>query len=1162
MYPHLKNIRDKLWASDSKSRVSVMVGAGFSLNAKKVEDSFEEMAVWNDLKSRLIQNLTHHTDIQYKDVLEIGQIYVKEYGRASLDEVLKEAIPDENYEPDQLHYNLLKLPWADIYTTNYDTLLERAKKLVYERNYQVIYDTSDIPSSVQPRIIKLHGSFPANRPFIFTANDYNEYPEKFSPFVNMVQQSIMETTFVLIGFSGDDPNFNKWITWVLQNLGDHMPRIYMIGYGQKYRKSELEEKGITLIDFKELYEGREAPFYSMFTDIFEFLAYKDREEKTKWPHRKYNIRDLEIRDLKYNRETYPGWVVIPDEIRRSYVKSIRDFANKLLERPVEEFDEEMIASLKEILWCYEKFYIPFDSNLHKKFKELINVKNENQIDESLYDLLLRLLKEARLQFNEKAFHEYQKVIEQLKLNKDQQHYFAYEKILYHLNFNDINTVEELMEEWNVSSNEIEWGIKKGTIFARTDEKDKAKKMFEEYLQTIRSLLAVKPDDFRLLSLESIALHNRNGITRFRYYGYDRLRNLSSKYCDSNKEFDRTVVSIKKYENNLGRIKERGFDPRVESAKYSFGDFMKQELLDSFAASQIQETYTLRINDELQYDLALENLDIIYPFYSQIKRMNHVRVKHIDKIFPREVVYKLDDYNLDILVRILKNVFSSEYKSSININLSLEILSRVYFALPFKVKEEIDLNIIQFIDEKESYHVTEKDGLDKFIQRVFLAKDAKESKTFCEQLINSKIKSQKQSDKSTYKRIFFEPIIKAFRKRNVISQLNVSEEQLTSLFKDLNNEEDYSIRESALIRLTFLSLTNSLSEQYYNQFVSIIKQLPRSRENGISDFILDSTFNSIIGSDEFLVSKGQSEFIQKDIPIYYRAGSMTDGTAVLNYFYELAANIADYIGIKEKPIPERTVYKEWLKKFYEWWESQKVGLLKDPNESFSIFTRYDLIERIVITLKNNIWGTIPIEYLDEKDRSKAKEIFFEINEKRPDLSFYLLPCLERLDIEVHYSLNDILLRLSDVDINKVKVSATVLYDYLVFIDKDEYVGDCGVIKTELLNVMKYGSREVLKVIIDSIYFTVKNTSNVFNVNDYNIIIDYLNNFLKGIRDGHVEVSTRDEFELIDSFSNMIAYMCKYKPDIVGNRMDEWKDYIRTHRLPEVRMHADTFDTLEE
>ncbi|MDL2419469.1 hypothetical protein ACTIGL_28690 (plasmid) [Bacillus shihchuchen] len=51
MYPHLKAIRERLWMKDRKSRVSVMVGAGFSLNAKRVEATFEGMALWSDLKN-------------------------------------------------------------------------------------------------------------------------------------------------------------------------------------------------------------------------------------------------------------------------------------------------------------------------------------------------------------------------------------------------------------------------------------------------------------------------------------------------------------------------------------------------------------------------------------------------------------------------------------------------------------------------------------------------------------------------------------------------------------------------------------------------------------------------------------------------------------------------------------------------------------------------------------------------------------------------------------------------------------------------------------------------------------------------------------------------------------------------------------------------------
>ena len=39
----------------------------------------------------------------------------------------------------------------------------------------------------------------------------------------------MENTFVLIGFSGDDPNFLQWSGWVRDNLGPSTPPIYLCG---------------------------------------------------------------------------------------------------------------------------------------------------------------------------------------------------------------------------------------------------------------------------------------------------------------------------------------------------------------------------------------------------------------------------------------------------------------------------------------------------------------------------------------------------------------------------------------------------------------------------------------------------------------------------------------------------------------------------------------------------------------------------------------------------------------------------------------------------------------------------------------------------------------------------------------------------------------------
>jgi len=52
-------------------------------------------------------------------------------------------------------------------------------------------------------------------------------------------------------------------------------------------------------------------------------------------------------------------------------------------------------------------------------------------------------------------------------------------------------------------------------------------------------------------------------------------------------------------------------------------------------------------------------------------------------------------------------------------------------------------------------------------------------------------------------------------------------------------------------------------------------------------------------------------------------------------------------------------------------------------------------------------------------------------------------------------------------------------------------------------MKYGSKGVINVIIDPMRFTLKNTSNVFDLNDYEKIIDYMNNLVEGIKHGHIK-----------------------------------------------------------
>lgn len=252
---HIEKIRKRLWCGREFGQASVMVGAGFSRNADAMSPMSPQFPSWWDLMKKMRNDLSHLPEsvLDSFDALELASEYEKVFGRQQLEQFLLDSIPDKQYQPGKLHKLLLSLPWSDVFTTNYDTLLERT--FISDRKYDTIYNPSDIPGRMKPRIVKLHGSFESYRPFIFTQQDYRDYPRRLAPFVNLVQQSVMENAFCLIGFSGEDPNFLKWIEWVRNNLNEYAPPIYLCGILNisDYQKGILRQRKVTIIDLSPLF---------------------------------------------------------------------------------------------------------------------------------------------------------------------------------------------------------------------------------------------------------------------------------------------------------------------------------------------------------------------------------------------------------------------------------------------------------------------------------------------------------------------------------------------------------------------------------------------------------------------------------------------------------------------------------------------------------------------------------------------------------------------------------------------------------------------------------------------------------------------------------------------------------------------------------------------
>src|SRR5699024_2043635 len=737
---------------------------------------------------------------------------------------------DKNYNPGEVHKDLLRLPWADVYTTNYDTLLERTLPYIFERNYRVIYEPKDIPNSVAPRIVKLHGSFPANRPFIFTKEDYNKYEDQFGPFVNMVQQSIMETTFLLIGFSGNDPNFREWMKWVRENLGNHMPKIYMITYEEEEEEKEelLNEQDITLIDFKEVYNETkfEDPYYQMCSDLFGFLSIKDSKNPEEWPYKSYiNFFEKEITDIiklfSDNRETYPGWVILPDTIKKRNIEIVQSACNELELKLIQDADkvEKQTEALFEIIWLYDKFQIPISVRLHNLMKTIVDraLKNieDNKLSDALTFLVIRLIKEARLDFEEDDFFGYVELLKKYILSRKHANHVIYEEIQMNLIKYKIESAKKLVDAWEMKDDDIEWQYKKAIVLIRLEEKQRAQDILRKSLSNVRQALSNESNNYKFFSIEGIILSILIKLNdKTEKSSRERLSVLEYKHCNPLKELDFLYSRIKPYERKTGHFKEKGFDPNRVKNSFKSKNTLDLDLVNSYSLIMInEETQLLSPNSTSVRDIiktSLDNLENFYPFYSLITFLKFVHKKLIQNFFSREIIYTANRNSLSTIYSMAKNAISHNRK----IVLMLEIMSRIYFSLLKEEKCNVDQIVIKLYSDKNFHLENSFDSKEVFrniFYRILYDKTMRDKKDFIEEVYKLPIQGDPYGSLSEIQfdpNSFFDPSFELKDDDNINIEIDSVEiSRLTSLL-DL---EKGNIREAALNRLAYLLRTNSIHE---------------------------------------------------------------------------------------------------------------------------------------------------------------------------------------------------------------------------------------------------------------------------------------------------------------------------------------------------------------
>ena len=567
IYPYLNEIAERLFSRHA----AVMIGSGFSRNAEPHSSSSPKFPDWSALGDIFYENL-HGTrpdaDVRYLSVPELAHEVEAATGRTSLNRLLQNAIPDQQYEPSKLHMELLGLPWTEVFTTNYDTLLERTCRFLTSQRYDIVRSQDSLVYSEKPRIIKLHGSIDSDGPYIVTDEDYRCYPEQYAPFVNTVRQALLENTLCLIGFSGNDPNFLQWIGWLHDNLGrPKSPKIYLISSSRfsDSQKRLLGSRNIVSIDMSEYSDITPDDHKAGLERFINYLKEKESEfSMPSWPPMdvkvQYELSMDQIRNLvkkwREQRNSYPGWVVLPaDGRQRLWYSTPTRWTSK------DQFPEYLdLQFVFELVWRMEKCLCPIDDQISfieatiKRYDDpglsTGSVTVEHGLgprppsSEEVRDMCHYLVLATMRYYREEGFldrwdrvREY--VSERIsKMSPEHRARFYYEQALSALFKLDIQQLNKRLEEWPVDDDLPFWEAKRAALLAEIGDVSDASMTLERSLSTIRSRSNLKPvvDDYSLASQESIVMVLLKSV---------RLaKSLLS--TTSNREFTRRWHSLKQY----------------------------------------------------------------------------------------------------------------------------------------------------------------------------------------------------------------------------------------------------------------------------------------------------------------------------------------------------------------------------------------------------------------------------------------------------------------------------------------------------------------------------------------------------------------------------------------------------------------------------------------
>src|SRR5581483_3857026 len=512
-YFALQHLSQSLWRNGESRGAALFVGAGSSRFAELAAADTTKPPLWSSLRAAMagvIYPGASEGDIP-ADPLRLAEEYRALLGQAALDDFIRHQVPDHAWKPSEIHARLLRLPWADVLSTNWDTLLERAARSVGDREYEVISVIEDIARAKSPRIVKLHGSLPAG-PFIFAEEDYRTYPTKHAPLVNLARQVFLENEFCLIGFSGTDPNFLQWSGWVRDHLGESARRIYLVAVLnlRPAARRLLEDRNVAPIDFGPLVRPLEhdrqhleaiklflaylenskpRPIYDWSANL-EVLPRATTQEEIERPYKDKayaaSLLDMAATTWEAERNRYPGWIVCPSS-KRDSLRTATSVVPMPLAEVLDHLPEKRRPRiLYELAWRFEVSFWPVPDFLVTPLQGIAApTANSGLSGEEHLEVAVLLLRNAREHSDQSRFDSLLSIIKDVSdPGSDARATAIYQQCLWARDHLDFARLASLLPE--LTGNDPIWGLRRAALHCDLGEYEDADALVIRTLDDLRS----------------------------------------------------------------------------------------------------------------------------------------------------------------------------------------------------------------------------------------------------------------------------------------------------------------------------------------------------------------------------------------------------------------------------------------------------------------------------------------------------------------------------------------------------------------------------------------------------------------------------------------------------------------------------------------------------